>query len=389
MSYKDIASAIVIDNDFSKQDENAIFGVIKEAYAKSSIARNMLDHWVEDLGRKIVFNFQVGAFQATLSTGKVWIDMDQLDHASYIDKRGNAVRDYPFTAIIHELGHALTGRIDNPTAAEPAGENQAFVNTIYRQAGYTEQLAYMAYDASGDVIQRGVDYTDGARIDSAWVKKYSTLSNDHDTTNGGAFTRAYRDLVIGSADDNELKTGAGGDFIYGLGGSDVLLGGRGDDRLNGGEGADELQGAGGKDYASYKLAADGVVVDLADASLNTMSAAGDSFFSIEGIIGSDHGDDLYGDDGDNWIEGRRGGDSLTGRAGNDHLDGGKGVDQALYDFAYETDMFDLGKGTITSSSDGKDRLKGIEYAVFSNGVLDLSDGHFEATGGRVTADFVI
>lgn len=169
MSFKDIAKATNIDEDFSKSDRNTILGVIKEAYRESSIARNMFDHWVTDKGREINFIYHKDDFSAW--NGKVWLDMNELDNASYIDKSGNAVQDYPFTAIIHELGHALTGRLDNWTPAEPAGENQIFANRIYRQAGYTEQLSYMAYDASGDIIQRGVDYTDGVRIGSAWVHK--------------------------------------------------------------------------------------------------------------------------------------------------------------------------------------------------------------------------
>ena len=108
MSYKDIAKAINIDNDFSKADKSTILGVIKEAYRVSSIARDMFDHWVEDKGREINFIYHKHDFSAW--NGKVWLDMNELDNASYIDKNGNAVQDYPFTAIIHELGHALTAR---------------------------------------------------------------------------------------------------------------------------------------------------------------------------------------------------------------------------------------------------------------------------------------
>lgn len=388
MGYKDIAKAVRIDDDFSNQDRNTILGVIKEAYAKSSIARNMFDHWVEDLGRKINFVYNEGDFSAW--NGKVWLDMNQLDHASYIDKHGNAVRDFPFTAIIHELGHALTARLDNWTAANPAGENQLFANTIYKQAGYTEQLAYMAYDASGDVIKRGVDYTDGARIDSAWVKKYADMPNNHDTTNNGNFNKAYKDLVIGSDDVNVLKTGKGGDFIYGLAGDDELIGGLGNDRLNGGEGGDTLNGGRGFDHASYKLAAAGVIASLDDPTQNTLSALGDIYVSIEGLIGSDRADELFGNAARNALDGRRGADHLTGGGGDDMLDGGKGVDIAHYEFEFEADLykFNRNKGTISSDAEGKDHLVHVEFAYFADGILDLATGDFTPTAPRVVDSLI-
>lgn len=389
MSYRDIRNAVRINEDFSNQDRNAILGVIREAYAKSSIARDMFDHWVEDLGNTIRFNYKEGAFWAYLSTGKLVVDMNELDNASYIDGNGNAVRDYPFTAIIHELGHALAGYEDNWTAANPAGDNQDFVNRIYKQAGYTEQLAYMAYDASGTIIERGVSYTDGARIDSAWVKKYPDMPNDHDTTNGGTFDKPYRDLVIGSADENELRTGGGGDFLYGLTGDDILIGGGGNDRLNGGAGSDVLRGGDGTDYASYMLAGKGVTADLQNSDKNSASAAGDSYFSIEGLIGSDFADSLYGDDWRNVIEGRNGRDALIGRGGNDLLDGGRGVDTASYEFAYELYEFDRKEGTISGAGDGTDRLVDVEFARFSNGILNLETGVFETSPTRADIDTLV
>lgn len=376
MTVKDILKATKIDDAFSNSDRDAIRDVIKQPYDESSIARTMFDHWVLDEGRRIKFDYIQGAFEAFLNKGIVRLDLRELDDASYIDKHGNAVQDFPFTAIIHELGHALTGRTDNWTAAEPAGENQLFANKIYKQAGYTEQLAYMAYDAHGEIIERGVDYTDGARIDSAWVKKYPDLPNNHDTTHGGTFTEPYRDLVIGSADENVLKTG-GGDFLYGLAGDDKLVGGVGADRLNGGSGEDELIGGKGLDFASYKLAAKGVTADISDPSRNTNDASGDVFRSIDGLIGSDFADKLRGNDGDNVIEGRGGRDRLEGFGGNDDLDGGKGVDHADYRFDFASYHFNKSAGTISSAEDGTDHLENVEFANFSDGRLNLDTGVFE------------
>lgn len=389
MPYSDIKNAIKIDRDFSNQDRNAILDVIREAYEESSIARAMFNEWVKGEGRDIEFVYDAGNFAASLGTGKLFLDMRELDDASYIDNRGNAVRDFPFTAIIHELGHALVGLKDNWTAVEPAGENQLFANKIYEQAGYTKQLAYMAYDASGDIIQRGVDYTDGARIDSAWVKKWDDLPNDYDTTHGGTFNKPFRDLVIGSADNNILKTGSGRDFIYGLDGDDQLFGGKGIDCLNGGGGMDQLNGGGDKDYASYRLAALGVVADLGDHTNNTNDAAGDQYVSVEGLIGSERSDDLRGDEKRNFIEGRGGKDDISGFAGDDELDGGKGIDTAVYHFDFEDYDFNKSQGTITSAAEGVDHVKRIEFALFADGTLNLSTEEFVPFDARFAADHLV
>lgn len=381
MAYKDIARAVNIDDAFSGSDGNAILAVIKEAYGTSSIARKMFDAWVTDKGRDISFIYNDGDFSAW--NGKVWLDMRELDNASYIDKRGNAVQDFPFTAIIHELGHALTARLDNWTPTEPAGENQIFANKIYQQAGYTEQLSYMAYDASGDVIQRGVDYTDGARIHSAWVKKYADLPDSYDTTHNGKFDKPYRDLVIGSADHNVFETGGGRDFIYGLGGDDELIGGAGGDRLNGGAGIDTLNGGKGLDFASYKLAAAAIIADLADPSRNTNDAAGDVFSSIEGLIGSAFTDELNGNGERNVIEGRDGNDRIAGYGGDDRLDGGKGAnDTAVYAYDFATYEFNMALGTISGAEEGMDHLANLEFAEFADGILNLATGEFQAMAAR-------
>jgi Ca2+-binding RTX toxin-like protein len=387
--YSDIKNAIKIDKDFSNQDKNAILGVIKEAYEKSSIARTMFNEWVKEQGRDINFIYEEGNFAAGLGTGKLFLDMRELDDASYIDNRGNAVRDFPFTAIIHELGHALVGLKDNWTSVAPAGDNQLFANKIYEQAGYTKQLAYMAYDASGEIIQRGVDYTEGLRIDSAWVMKWDDLPSDYDTTNGGTFNKAYRDLVIGDGRDNILKTGNGRDFIFGLGGDDQLFGGKDIDQLNGGAGGDVLNGGDAFDYASYRLATTGVTADLDDNTNNTNDADGDQYVDIEGLIGSEKNDSLAGNDSFNKIEGRGGKDDLTGSGGDDELDGGKGIDTAHYEFDFDQYTFSKSQGTISNGSEGVDHLKKVEFALFADGTLNLTTGDFTPSEARFAADYLV
>ncbi|MGI0523632.1 calcium-binding protein [Rhizobium giardinii] len=116
------------------------------------------------------------------------------------------------------------------------------------------------------------------------------------------------------------------DVLLGLAGNDVLNGKDGDDGLVGGTGSDKLIGGSGNDIAIYFFSTAGVQASLADPSINIGDAEGDTFSSIEGIIGSDYADNLYGDTAANVLSGGAGGDLLDGGSGDDALIGGSGDD---------------------------------------------------------------
>ncbi|MCI4661578.1 MAG: hypothetical protein MRY63_07130 [Neomegalonema sp.] len=145
----------------------------------------------------------------------------------------------------------------------------------------------------------------------------------------------------------------------------------------GGAGADYLNGGEGFDIASYEDAADGVVADLSRQLANTGDAAGDTFYTIEGLAGSSFDDQLYGDDKDNLLSGDDGDDTLSGEEGDDTLLGGRGDDTLLG-----------GDGDdVFIGGEGADRLqggKGVDTADYSSAVenisIDLPDN--SATGGR-------
>lgn len=119
------------------------------------------------------------------------------------------------------------------------------------------------------------------------------------------------DLLIGSSDDN------------------ILIGGRGDDTLQGQAGSDHLDGGAGVDTVSYAGSRGSLRVDLEFSHINTNIAAGDTYQSIENLIGSQGFDNLRGGFGDNVIFGDRNVDYIFGRRGNDTLDGGIGDDVLL------------------------------------------------------------
>jgi Ca2+-binding RTX toxin-like protein len=122
------------------------------------------------------------------------------------------------------------------------------------------------------------------------------------------------------------------DVLSGNAGSNVIDGGAGDDVLIGWQGADVLVGGSGLDTASYLNSAAGVSANLAGPGANTGDAAGDTYLSIENLIGTRFDDRLVGSDSDNRLTGDAGNDVLIGRAGlqgagDDLLDGGTGYDR--------------------------------------------------------------
>ncbi len=126
---------------------------------------------------------------------------------------------------------------------------------------------------------------------------------------------------------NVITGGDLGSDLRGAGGNDTLIGGAGGDTLQGGAGADSLVGGLGTDTASYEGATlGGVVVSLVSPFINSGDAAGDTYSSIEVLVGSSFADNLTGDAGNNVLEGLNGDDTLNGGAGEDYLSGGVGND---------------------------------------------------------------
>jgi hypothetical protein len=117
-------------------------------------------------------------------------------------------------------------------------------------------------------------------------------------------------------------------YLVGGDGIDKLIGGSGNDHLTGGNGADYLNGKEGYDYVRYDDVGskNGVVVNLSNPSLNTGRASGDKYISIEGIVGSNFDDSLYGDIKSNDINGFDGDDVIEGGGGPDVYNGGSGND---------------------------------------------------------------
>ena len=191
---------------------------------------------------------------------------------------------------------------------------------------------------------------------------------------------AHDDVLIGDAGNNWLWGGAGADTLDGGDGDDRIHGGAGDDKLAGGAGADTLDGGFGYDIASYDGSSSGITIALDEKDTNGYSsitggeAQGNKLRNIEGIIGTAHHDELWGDGGANSFWGGDGGHLLGGKTGDDTLYGGDGNDSLLgHD----------GNDTLYGGA-GADTLKGWGGAdVF---VLEV-EGATDLTTAGVIEDF--
>ena len=186
------------------------------------------------------------------------------------------------------------------------------------------------------------------------------------TTPGQAWGGAGADILMGvsggrviytgSPDEQQgvtvnLATGTGqgadaeGDKISGFTGivgspyDDMLTGDDQNNFFRGKDGGDTLDGGGGTDLASYSGSREGVQVDLGGpqdengfVSGTGGRAEGDKLKNIENLFGSEHGDTLRGNGGENWLPGNGGDDVLEGRGGEwDVVTGGDGNDTASYE----------------------------------------------------------
>lgn len=184
-------------------------------------------------------------------------------------------------------------------------------------------------------------------------------NNDELYGNAGAnvlIGGAGRDVLHGGAGNDRLEGGSGTSELYGEAGNDELQGGADFDFMVGGAGADKLIGGGGADDAAYVGAATGIVASLADPTLNTGDAAGDSYFGIVGLVGSDHDDQLFGDNNDNYLFGSEGDDTLHGGKGNDRLEGVRGSDK-LYGGDNNDSLRDYDGNDLLDGGAGDDVLR--------------------------------
>jgi Ca2+-binding RTX toxin-like protein len=131
---------------------------------------------------------------------------------------------------------------------------------------------------------------------------------------------------FGDAGGDILEGAGGNDYLAGGSGADCLYGGADYDTLDGGPGGDVLDGGPGFDTAEYYFARSAVVINLSLGAGYAGEADGDTFISIEKVIGSAFDDDITAHHDGSTIDGWLGNDRIYGMNGDDRLYGGAGID---------------------------------------------------------------
>lgn len=261
------------------------------------------------------------------------------------------------------------------------------------------------YGGDGNDIQRGDDGNDtlfgsagndqlngGAGFDIGSYRD-ATSAVELDLSSGGTVGDAAGDTYFGleaiyGSDFDDVITGNGSaNELRGFDGDDTLIGGGGNDRFFGGLGADSFDGGAGVDIVNYTLATGAVDVDLILDGLNN-EAEGDTYTSIEWVFGSDFGDIITGDGGDNRLEGRGGVDVLTGREGNDRLLGGDGNDELSGGDGIDTLFGQAGNDTIFGG-DGNDFIFGSSGGDSIDGGADFDTVSYLASSSGVIVNLAV
>jgi hypothetical protein len=246
----------------------------------------------------------------------------------------------------------------------------------------TETVFVQMFDAQGNRLggdalfgTQAVEYElaglANGQLASVWASSSSEGFGLGDSmrSNVSLFTR----VQMGDGDD---------DVIVGLddGARERLGGGGGSDILKGGGGGDELFGGPGFDTASYETAPAGVTASLAEPSINTGDAAGDSYASIENLTGSGFDDTLIGINVANTLTGGAGNDTLIGGGGPDMIAGGAGSDIAGFSLSFnDYTVQDFGAEIRVLGSGGLNAtLTSIEHLQFADTTItpaNLADGN--------------
>ncbi|OYU48932.1 MAG: hypothetical protein CFE31_10930 [Rhizobiales bacterium PAR1] len=208
---------------------------------------------------------------------------------------------------------------------------------------------------------------------------------ENDTING----LDGNDLLNGGDGNDTINGGNGLDTLNGGNGDDVLNGGAGFDNLYGGAGADVLDGGSNIDYADYSGETADLTINLSTGTGSGGEAAGDTYISIEGVVGSSGNDtiigttnyeEFIGGDGNDTFITNGSGDIVLGDAGNDTMivDASSLVlDHPILDGGSGSDTLSLtGTGTITAA-DLTACLSTVETIDFTSAgvVANLADFH--------------
>jgi Ca2+-binding RTX toxin-like protein len=192
---------------------------------------------------------------------------------------------------------------------------------------------------------------------------------------------------LGANVENGMVIGTGDFSFNGNSLDNVLTGGGGNDILQGAGGNDTLNGGAGIDTVTYILATAGVTARLdVQRGINDGYGGQDTFTGIENLTGSNFGDLLIGNAGNNVLNGAIGNDTLLGfdgddiliggsGGGNNQMQGGRGDDTYIVTAADTlVELAGEGTDTILTSNGALTMAANIEILTFTG------SGNFGGTG---------
>ncbi len=186
--------------------------------------------------------------------------------------------------------------------------------------------------------------------------------------------------VEGSDEADILQGGPGAGAVIGLDGNDILRASAGATAFDGGEGADTV------DYSESTAA---IQANLGTGAASLGWAQGDTFKSVEQVIGSNHGDTIYGSAGAERFQGGGGTDYLYGQSGDDSyaFTSGSGVDYVTdsggyYDYivvdrAISLDSLKLGRSGSTLVVERQDAGDKVYVNSHYAAAYSLQSNHVE------------
>ena len=316
----------------------------------------------------------------------------------------------------------LRGGGDNDTLVGGEGNDLIFGDAGIDTAGYYNADGAVTVDLSNLAAQNtgawGIDTLSGIENLQGSATYGDTLTGDananaiygyggNDTVNAGdgndsvyggnGLDQLYgglgNDSILGSGGDDTVSGQGGDDWLEGGSANDGVYGGADNDTLLGGTGNDTLAGGAGFDFAHYQNSTDGVQVRLAITTAQFVSSnqGTDTIFGVEGVVGSNHNDRLFGNNAANYFAAEDGEDRVYGGGGNDTMDGGAGGNDFLnYYFSSDGVDFSLanqGAFQFVSASQGSDYALNFENLLGSSNADNLfGDGNANVIQGYAGSD---
>ncbi|WP_342362183.1 matrixin family metalloprotease [Terrarubrum flagellatum] len=311
----------------------------------------------------------------------------------------------PFSTLYSGLTISLNVSVSNATSGNAGGFNAGVFfssdSVVNTSDFYANPIAFpngVAGNGTNGVtvsVSVPAGFANGTRYIGLITDVDNVVGESNESNNvvSNAFT--YVSLMTEGSDTVTLPlTGVwnaygGDDNVTGTSGNDTIRGDGGNDMLKGGAGGDTLDGGAGLDTAAYDNPGAGgaLVVDLANPGANNGDAYGDTYISIENVVGAPNWQNVIrGDSGGNELGGGSDNDQFEGRGGGDTFWGSLGVDTVWYanptsGGALVVDFLNPSANTQDAAGDFFNSIENIRGAAKWQNVLRGDNGNNELYGG--------